>query len=373
MVGRRGSGRVARLAAGLAVLAGATAVGGTAPAAATPADSDTLVFVAPDSAIVLFRNGTSVETDAIVDRADRAFVGDLSAAQGTSVFLYNPGRAPDAIVDVGTNDDGDETGVGYGVAPEAVSGTYTPLVGDFDGNGVDDVLWYAPGAAPDTLWLYRGLSARTATPLSISGSYQPVVLDADADGRDDILWYAPGPAADSLWTFGPNAVPTKRTVRIDGRYDVVVGRFGDAPEGEPQDRIAFSDPTGPDAIWTFDTQGRATSRPASFPPGAPVVGDLLGTGRDSILWYRPGSATESLTRFDVGGSPTTVLSRQVTGTYAPVVGDLDGNGYDDIAWTSGGRATIWQHAAGGITQRSVDSGLGPSIALVSPDADELPR
>ena len=36
-----------------------------------------------------------------------------------------------------------------------VTGTYKPFVGDFDGNGRDDVFWYAPGAAADSIWYGR--------------------------------------------------------------------------------------------------------------------------------------------------------------------------------------------------------------------------
>ena len=40
--------------------------------------------------------------------------------------------------------------------------------------------------------------------------YQPSVADIDGDGRDDILWYAPGSAADSLWFGRASGAPIKR-------------------------------------------------------------------------------------------------------------------------------------------------------------------
>lgn len=355
--------------AGLAVGVSTLAASPTAPVAAAPADSDALVFVGSDGRIALHRNGTTIVRDDVLRQARGAFVGGFSGAPDGSVFLYNPGPYPEVIVDVSGGEDG--TGIGTGFLPESVGGTYTPVVGDFDGNGFGDVLWYGPGAVSDSLWLYRYGGARTTVPLSISGTYRPVVLDADGDTRDDVLWYAPGPAADSLWTFGPDAVPTRRAVTIDGRYEPIPGRFGDAPPGNPQDRLIFSDPGGPDPIWTFDTEGGHTSQTLALPAGEPIVADVRGTGRDSILWYRPGAAAESLTVFSVGGGATTAPAPQVHGTYDPVVADLDGDGRQDIAWTtpSTGDATLWIFDDSGLghTQRRVDTPLtATTVVAVKP-------
>lgn len=68
--------------------------------------------------------------------------------------------------------------------------------GDFDGDGADDLLWYAPGAAE--VWRLGG-AAPAVTPVAAPvGDATPCVGDYDGDGCDDVLWHAPG-APGSLW------------------------------------------------------------------------------------------------------------------------------------------------------------------------------
>src|SRR3546814_10529587 len=33
-----------------------------------------------------------------------------------------------------------------------ISGVFRPAVGDFDGNGIDDIFWYGPGSHYDRVW-----------------------------------------------------------------------------------------------------------------------------------------------------------------------------------------------------------------------------
>ena len=100
-------------------------------------------------------------------------------------------------------------GVGV-VAPEAPAATdvqmaraasvpaeTVPVLGDFDGDGRRDVLWYGPGAAADRLW-YGGAGGRfTTAPAAVHGSYRPLVADFGGDGPDDVLWWRPGRPATS--------------------------------------------------------------------------------------------------------------------------------------------------------------------------------
>lgn len=92
----------------------------------------------------------------------------------------------------------------FDIHPLSVSASYLPVVGDFDGDGEGDILWYAPGAPPDSLWLLSGghsLTGGGARPLTINGTYQPVVADFDGDGADDILWFRPGGDSPIWWSM----------------------------------------------------------------------------------------------------------------------------------------------------------------------------
>ncbi len=353
------------------VLAGATlALGGLAatpspPAGAAATDSDTLVWVPYRGQTFGFsRNGTQGYASYTSGdfRGGEALEGDFTDTPGTDVFWYRPGPAPDGIVDVVP----DGTGVDATFIPKSVNGTFTPLVGDFDGNAVDDILWYAPGSSADALWLFAGDGTHTNVPLTINGSYVPTVIEANGDGYDDIVWYAPGPAADSMWLFGSGASKTTKSVSINGSYQLIPGYFGVRPEGSPQQRLLFFNPTGPDSIWTFDTAANHTSAATPNVDGAfqPVVGAFTSQVTEAIVWYRPGSASEAFWSFSNAGAVNQLEPANVSGSYDPAVADVDGNGYDDIAWSSGGNAAIWRFNGGGYTQTSVSSGL-PNTTLVA--------
>ena len=122
-----------------------------------------------------------------------------------------------------------------------VIGTYTPLAGDFDGNGYDDVFWYGPGSGTDVMW-WNCAGIRSEV-VPVLGVYVPLVGDFDRNGFDDIFWYGPGTGPDSAWYFGPT-----------GRRGVAQSVTG-----------------------------------ASYRPAA---GDFNRDGYDDIVWYTPGSGPE---------------------------------------------------------------------------------
>lgn len=357
-----------RLGVGLAgVSLAATAAVGVAPspAGAAATDSDTLVFV-PFNGQTLgtYRNGAGATTTTV--RTDIAVEGDFSASPGTEILLYNPGPDPDRIVAPVPSG----TGVTTTVRTVNVNGSFQPLVGDFDGNAIDDVFWYAPGSSPDFLWRFAADGSYTSTSLPVNGDYVPTVIEADGDGYDDIVWYASGTAPDSIWLFGSGATKTSKAISINGSYRLIPGYFGDAAEGSPQKRLLFFNAAGPDSIWTFDTSADHTSSALPNIDGAfrPIVGRFVGEG-DNVLWYRPGSASERFWSFDGDGSLNLLEPPNVSGTYDPAVGDLDGNGWQDIAWVTNGRATIWRFNGGGYSQVSYDSGLPntiPAVAFTDP-------
>ena len=105
-----------------------------------------------------------------------------------------------------------------------VSGTYQPLVGNFGGDTKSDILWYAPGSTPDSLWIGTATHGTfTKMPMTINGSYIPLVGNFAGDGYDDILWYSPGTGADTLWTsIDAPSIFASSTFTINGTYTPVV-------------------------------------------------------------------------------------------------------------------------------------------------------
>ncbi len=55
-------------------------------------------------------------------------------------------------------------------------------LGDFDGDGRTDVVWYAPGTAANSIWLARGAIGFVHVEGPVGGYYQPVTGELDGDG-----------------------------------------------------------------------------------------------------------------------------------------------------------------------------------------------
>lgn len=98
----------------------------------------------------------------------------------------------------------------------------TPIIGDFNGDGRDDVLFYRPGAGRDVLALSQGTGYQTRT-VTVSGRYRPLAGDLNGDGFDDIFWYGPGAVADSVWLFGPGGTYRSRPMTVSGHYRPSIG------------------------------------------------------------------------------------------------------------------------------------------------------
>lgn len=238
----------------------------------------------------------------------------------------------------------------------AVTGTYTPLVGNFEGDATPDILWYAPGSATDWMWkgLGSGTFAKHQLARQVGGTYTPIVGDFVGDARTDVLWYAPGTAADALWNFANDEI-TSSPISIGGTYTPHVipdSKWG--PGAGRTDKILWLTPgSGGDSLWQFTGpagQHTATALSVAGSP-IPVIGDFDGNTINDIVWYRPGAEPEQLwTATDTGGTYAS-STFQVSGSYAPVVGDftpfLDGR--DDIVWYASGATSVnvWQGTGSG--------------------------
>jgi FG-GAP-like repeat len=225
---------------------------------------------------------------------------------------------------------------------DRVDGSYTPLAGDFDGNGRDDIFWYGPGSAADGLWLTRrdGGSPVKLSPV-VNGIYTPFVGDFDGNGRDDIFWYAPGSAADGLWLSAGGGSFSGSGQTVNGDYEPLVGDF----DGNGRSDIFWYAPVGgaasPEQLWLSRTTGGFAVSARSVADGfEPFSGDFNGDGSDDIFWYGPGSRADAIW-FGRPGGAFVSFSRSVGGTYEPLVGDFDGDAHDDIVWYAAGSTTDW--------------------------------
>ncbi len=219
-------------------------------------------------------------------------VGDFNGSGCDDLLWYGPGSEPDAVW-FSTCDGGDEPT--FVEEPVTVSGTYVPFVVDTGVTGHDEVFWYSAGPAPDYVWVFTDTGIVTQR-LDVTGSYEPVIVDVDGDRVEEVLWYAPGTAADYFWQWSGatgSLAPTSRRVGITGTYEPLVVRTGGALGGTAttgQEVFWYRPGAGPDYVWTWIGDSFVS---AAEPVGGtyePVVGRTSSCAEfDSIWWHRDGS------------------------------------------------------------------------------------
>jgi hypothetical protein len=360
---RRLLGAAAATAAALALVAGVGAV----PAAADAPPSARLLFIPTSPGTgAMIRDGS--RSSLAIGSGAQARGGKFSSASGSDVLVYSPGPAPDFIAHLSNSIPATVTTTNF-----TVSSTYIPIVGDFTGNGIDDILWYAPGSGPERLWSFAGDTSHVSIPVAnVGGTYRPVVLDANGDGRDDIFWYSPG-GSDAMWLFGPGGTTkTDKPVSAGPNYTVVAGHFGNPAPGQPQDRLVFYNPDGTDWFWTFDTSGNHTSSLLPNINGGYQLlpGQFFEETYGGLAFYGPGSLPEKEWAFGPGAggdvSPQDNITT-VNGTYTARVGDFDGNGFSDIAFIAGSNAVVWSFSFDGTHTQKAFTGLPTGVSTVVVD------
>lgn len=226
------------------------------------------------------------------------FVHPAGEGDADDIFWYAPGSAPDALWKA----KGDQT---FQSIPQTVNGTFQPLVGSFTpelgggyGGSVDlslDIFWYAPGAAKDYLWNGRNDGTWTSIPKSVGGTYQPVVGLFDGYGVDDIFWYSPtGP--DAVWLADPvTGKQVSHPANIGPGFTPIVGGFR-----VPDEPIYWWSKTGVDDFWIPEGapgEWEYTSLPNNSDMDSsyiPRTGDFDGDGHQDLFWVGPGTPVSML-------------------------------------------------------------------------------
>jgi hypothetical protein len=248
-------------------------------------------------------------------------VGDFDGDGNDDVVFYGVGSIDDGLA--WGRDDGR-----YAPQSLAITGDYRPLVGDFDGDYLDDIFWYGPDDGYDKLWFGQANRSFARVDVLVEGTYEPIVGDFDDDDADDILWYGRGSEPDSMWWGRADRSFTGGGIAVSRSYTPLVGDFdGDGP----QDIFWYGPGAASDSLWLGSFERAFESRaPVVHRTYRPVVGDFDGDQHDDILWYAPGTAGDALWAGRADGTFRTRGPVNIDGTYTPLVGDFNGGGYDDL-------------------------------------------
>ncbi|MFF4829955.1 FG-GAP-like repeat-containing protein [Streptomyces sp. NPDC001312] len=227
---------------------------------------------------------------------------------------------------------------------------------DFTGDGKDDIVTFTQNpeadvyVAPSTGSAFGG--AKVWHDFFAPGGETPLSGDFNGDGKDDIVTFTRDPEADvyvalsdgsrfgaaSVWHdhFAPGGeVPAVGDVNGDGKDDIVTFTH----DADAKVYVALSngvDGFGPASVWHD-----------FFAPAGefPALGDVNGDGRDDLITFTQGSTADVYVAFSNGsgfGPGQLVHEHFAPAGEQPRVGDVNGDGKDDIiTFTQGANSDVY--------------------------------
>jgi hypothetical protein len=228
---------------------------------------------------------------------------------------------------------------------------------DADGDGKADIVWRHSGGAL-FIWLMDGRTLRGGTyldPISLDWEIQGVG-DFNGDGHQDLFWRHRTTGSTYIWMMnGPTVIGGTGYTSAQAGNGWRVEAFGDFDGDGKTDVLWRELNTSLPRYYTWLLDG-VSVRPGGFAfyevPGS-VLGwsvkaaaDFDGDGTDDMLWRQTGSNTNGLYLWRMQAGKVVFggfLEIQPDATWQiATAGDFDGDGYADIVWRhTSGALFIW--------------------------------
>lgn len=257
--------------------------------------------------------------------------------------------------------------------------------GDFNGDGIMDLLWWDPDTGQLSIWYMNGGAVQSvSSPGDGMDPGQWLLVntgDFNSDGIDDLLWWNPETGVAQIWYLSATASTSSGGMGIkdtnqagDITGNVTLSYRGDLNGDGRADLVWRDYSTGNMTVWLMGDDGKPQlSGPPTLAPGMTDGGkpgasgslewtlrglrdmnadgkaDLVwqhGSDGRAVVWHMDGSQATSLSEYQRGDS----TNWRIVG-----LGDLNGDGWGDL---------VWRNDASGAVQAWLmtgpDSGVEPA-------------
>lgn len=306
----------------------------------------------------------------------RPLVGNFDGNEGDDIFWYRPGTGEGHTDRIWWG----RTSGGFAAADvRDVEGLYFTQVADFDGNGVDDILWGAASPTSESLgrftggiWFWSGNRPRDATNFEAGHQIEtwayarPIAGDFDGTGTTDIWWteLEPGPNGASNWRLGQrdcggtgllaNSFPCEaidqQTYMVEDPSDRQVPLVGSFDDDASEAMVVLSrrarpyDPNDWDVYYHAQVEARRGTgsgysseqlyrRTQGLTTEVAMTGHVRNRHRKDVVKWDP--TTGRWSAWDPSGRALLGEDVVLGGSGdVPLVGDLTGDGIDElVVWT----------------------------------------
>ena len=238
------------------------------------------------------------------------------------------------------------------MAPVASQAWQVVGVGDFNGDGAADVLWRNASTGGGVIWRSANSQAQTALPIVALSWSVAGVGDFDGDGRSDIFWRNAGNGSNLLWKSANPRTQQALTAMPDQTWSPAA--IADFSGDGKADILWRNQNTGANILWPAGTSSlQRTLTPVGDTRWRVAgAGDFNGDGLADVLWRNPSTGANAIWRSALSQQQQAVATVADPSWDVVAIGDYNGDGKSDIFWrnASTGANIIWRSAVSSAQQ-----------------------